>query len=310
MTLLNILFGNKKRRAVDEFLFHANQRMRLWRQHLNYVEARHSLVRFFKFDEVDNAVKDWDKLLDVLRRIEISISQDLVNIEEEKRNEKDIISDLSRLTSRDSLDDTNRLTAKAAKEYYKRENIEKVLKKLYDTLSLELQIINLIRAKPKNVRELLLQLFNLIFFQEYRLNKPFIDGHYFDTSEHADVKKVTQPILLEQEFDEEREFPEKKVVSDIARIMYNKSSTHDYRELAKLILETFYTLLSRSFIDTTSQNPIIDYIDGLVGNTRFLSNLIRKLRPGYTDVEVKRVVKAFRIAFGTELAIEFEEGLA
>lgn len=301
MTLLNILFGNKKRRAVDEFLFHANQRMRLWKQHLNYFEARHSLVRFFKYNEVDNALNNFDKLLDVLRRIELSISQDLVNIKDEEKNEQAILSDLNSLTSRDSLEHTDTLTAQAARTYYKKENLIEVFKKLYETLQLELHTINLIRSKPQNV--LLIRLFDLIFYQEYRLTKPFIGEHYTDVSMHTDVEKVASSLLLEKEFDEKIAFAEKKIVQDMEAIMGDSKSIHDYRLLAKSLLDR---LVDKASDDTKFASEIVDKIVVLLDNTRLLRSMIVSLRPNYSAEDVDRIIQAFRKTCTTNLLIDFE----
>ena len=73
MGLFNHLFGDSSEIA-REASYDAETRIRLWEEHLRNYQERSNLSKFFKFDEVDNALANPPNLYAVLEKIESLIS--------------------------------------------------------------------------------------------------------------------------------------------------------------------------------------------------------------------------------------------
>src|SRR3989338_4220253 len=96
MGLLNHLFGNKKSIA-KELVMDDNKRMNLWRKHISNYYKREALCKHFSFGNIDAALNNFEATRKVLTQIESLIPSELINIRDEDKEDKEILTDLERL---------------------------------------------------------------------------------------------------------------------------------------------------------------------------------------------------------------------
>lgn len=301
MGLLTKLFGAKNHPARD-LVIAEERRLELWDMHIENFSNKSALAGNFNFATVDKAVADFNKTKGILEKIEALVNPELINIQEEEKTEAEIISDLKNLKHKDIL---LSLGEALVRERGKEEKIKITFEEIHNVLKVELHLIQIIRTEPKNVRELLLQLFTLINFHEQRLYKPFISWYYLDENKplHAEVTRFARAALLEEKIEEQFISEEELFAETIYKVL-GKGSKGKYRKLAEAIFLTLAERVGAPFgIGADIEKPMKD-METLIENDQILYEIIKKLKPREEEKTIKAMVIAFRKAHNEAL---FEE---
>lgn len=302
MGLLTHLFG-KKKDIAKELVMDDNKRLALWNKYISIYTTKDLLSRAFSFTNIDRAVRDFEATKQVLEKIESLISPELVNINDEEKLDAEILADLERLKSTAEIEG---ITWTLVYEKKKQVALLAVFREIHDLLKTELHLIQLIRQKPSNVKELLLRLFKLIIHNEALLCKPFIKEFYFDKSAHARIAKLAEAVILEEEIKEEIETDEEKFVKEMVKKMGLEESKHRYRKLAE---DIYYELAERAGAPLGMKGDIIkgiERLEKLMKDDACMLSIVKKLRPKYDDVKIQAVILAFRKAYDLGHFMELE----
>jgi len=161
-------------------------------------------------------LKNPDELLKVLKEIEEMTIKGVIDIQGEEKLESEIISDLKRLSSKESIGETISLLESIGECEHIQNNILKIFQKIYQVLGTELHAIRLIKTKVQylakadkdlmktliDAKILLLDLFRLISNQEASLCRAFMQDVFRDKEVPLKVDKIARVILLEEELRE------------------------------------------------------------------------------------------------------------
>lgn len=197
MGLFNHLFGGKE--GVAKELFDKERRLMLLEQHLSDYPLRENMSRAFSPGNVDKALSDWDGLDTVLNQIASSISKDLIEIDEEERDEAVIMADMKLLTQVPQSQDPVKWKSELVEVLDKQKVLFQIFRRIHDVLKLELEAIRRIRQRSPNSREMLLYLFRLIFNQEAILYMSLKEEYFIDREVYVMVNRVVRAVLLEEE---------------------------------------------------------------------------------------------------------------
>ena len=292
MSLLTHIFGDKKA-VAKKLAMNDRKRLALWNKHLSNYTQRELLSKHFSYANIDKALQDFDATDNVLGQIESLISPELINISDEEKLDRQILSDLKKLKSTDEIENLFKIVINEKK---KQKALLSLFQEIHDILKVELHLIKLIRKKPSNLKELLLRLFKLIFHNEAMLYKVFKKESFFDKSVHTDVAKIARAIILQEKLKEEIETDEDKFVEEMVKKMGGEDTEHHYWKLG----EGIYTeLVEKAGGVEHREDPTvgIEMVRTYIKNTRILYRIIKKLRPKYDDARIKLVMEAFRKSF-------------
>ena len=304
MGLLNYLFGSKKN-APKELVIDNDKRIKLWAEHLANYLLREKLAKHFNFGNIDNAVQNFKETDKILKQIEVLISPELVDISDEEKNEEELLSTLKSDSEIKKLSD-NVLSAEQ-----KQTALLKLFSEIFNVLQAELHLINLIKTKHSNLKELLLRLFEIISVQESKLYKVFREQYFFEENKsiHANIMKTARAIILEEELKEELETDEEKFAKEMLKKMASDESKSRYRKLGEAI---FFELAEMAGAPMQMKKDItagIKIMEGLINQDDIMYKIVKKLRPKYAEIKIKGVVSAFRKAYNLghfeELESEF-----
>ncbi len=294
----------------------------LWKEHLQNFTHREDLARLFKpgnlnVPKVVYSPRFWRDLQPVLDKIEALISRDFITIRDEEKSEEEILSDLKRLTSKESRAEIVDLTDSIVHEFNKHQQLRKLFKKVHDILNAELHVIPLIREKPKNFPDLLKGLFQLIFQEEPRLYRIFKEEDFvFDKPAFFEIERIATAVFLGEELKEELVTAEDAFAKLAVRIMEDPDSEHEYRELGEKIyiglaklIPPFARILIRGDI-TEWEERIRELIlnDGVM--TKVTESVLQNKNKTYDTAHVKGLIRAFRKSYGLEHFRELEEYIA
>ncbi|MBI3036969.1 hypothetical protein HYY73_04450 [Candidatus Woesearchaeota archaeon] len=296
MGLFNNLFGGKKGVAT-ELAFDEQKRLQLWEQHVADYPKREQLVKFFSFANVDKALADLPALDAVLEQIEGLISTDLVEIGEEKKADDEILRDLERLASRESLGKSESLRHKIGSAISRQNAVLTTLKTLHNVLETELHAIRLIRNRPDNMKEILLNLFRIIFHHEAYLYMNLSAEHYYDKSFGPELNRIVRAILLEEELKKVVESDEDKFVRSMVRIFGREDSEHHYRKLGEAIYSKLAEIAGAPMPRDSDLSIGIKRLERLMRSDRVMFEVIKHERPKYSDEKIRWVRRAFREAY-------------
>ncbi|MEK6886526.1 MAG: hypothetical protein AABW88_01720 [Nanoarchaeota archaeon] len=295
MALLNRLFGNKTNES-RKLVLADSKRIILWDQSIKNYKKKEELSRYFKFGNLKNPSKDfWENLPSVLNKIRSLISDELINIKSEKKTNNEILSDMKKLISEETID---KIHGEIQDERNMNKNVLKNIKRIHDILKVELHAIDASLKNPRENKEMLEQVFTLIFHHEAAAYQIFQKESFFKESlpKHERIKKIAKAIILEQKLKEEIETDEDKFVSSAIKIIGNENSKHQLRRLA----EDIYSELAEKVGGTTRRNNIEEAIKDLekaMKRDEILFEIIKKLRPTYNDEKIRQVMYIFRKAY-------------
>lgn len=298
--MLNHLFGNNSRENKDtarKLVMDENKRMTLWNEHLSTHLLREKLCENFNFKNVDSALQNFEATKDILIQLENLISPEFVNINNEEKNEVEILDDLKKLKTNSELD---KLCDDVVYLKQKQSNIIALFDEMLLVLRTELHLIQLLKTNPINSRDLLLKLFEIIFHKEARLYQVFMEKTFRREENkhiHFAIVKIARSIILEEELKEEIESDEEKFVREIVTKMGLSESRNSYRLMAE---NMYLDLADMAGAPLRNDEDILDGINRLgefIKDDVVMYNLVKKLKPKYTDLEIKMVILAFRFAF-------------
>ncbi len=304
MTLLNHLFRSKKDSA-KELKTDDKKRIKLWQEHIDNYPKREELVKFFNYKNVDMALKDFNALNEVLGQIEALVSKELINIDDEEKLDHEILDDLKKLKSRNDIENISR-----ALVYDKRKTqaLIELFLEIHNVLKAELHLIRLIRKKPENLKALILQLFDIVNFNEAMLYKAFRKDYYFDPSLHKEIVRIANMFLLEQEWEDAVITDEEKFADDMVLKMSNDYSKHHYRILGMNIYEALAKSAGAPVEEFEETEAVMKKFRVLMADDDFMYKLIKKIGPKYNELKIKAAIIAFRKAFdlGAYMELEYE----
>ncbi|MBR9701116.1 hypothetical protein GOV11_04590, partial [Candidatus Woesearchaeota archaeon] len=275
MVLFNHLFGNSKNLA-KELIMDDNKRLVLWKKLMHDYEEREKLSKHFNHHNVETALKDFEATEKVLAKIEALIPQDLVTIDDEEKTDEEILADLKSVKIRNDIENLS-FTIRDAKE--KQAHIIELFHEILRVLKTELKIIRIIRKNPPNIRDLMLQLFELIYRREEYLYMIFQKRYYYEESYHIHdyVTKIANAILLEEKIEEEKETDAEKFAremeSEMMKHMSSYESEHEYRVLGE---EIFLKLAEMSGAPSTDILKGINRMEAFMAKDELMSKLISK----------------------------------
>ncbi len=303
MGLFNHLFGNKKNIA-KELAMDDDKRMALWEQHVLNYDAREKLCKNFNYWNIENAVRNLDETIRVLEQIESLISPELITLEKEVKIDKQAIQDLKNLEILCHVDSISEIFGATKR---KEKILLELFNKIFKVITVELQLIKLIKQRPQNVRKLLLELFNIMYKDEDKLYKVFRDRYYANENErmHSDITRITRAILLQEELEKRMETDDEKFARQVRKKMIDPESNHSYRRLGEAILDRLAAMAGSPLPrDAESFMAGIDKLDKFVDDDNLMREVIRKLRPRFDDTKIRIVMSSFRSAYNN---LHFED---
>ena len=302
MVLLNHLFGSPKAIA-KELIMDDNKRISLWTEHVSNYASREQLSKHFKFDKVDAALKDFETTKSVLDEIVALISPELVNIENEEKTDKEILADLNKLKTNDQLD---KLSDDAVFLSQKQAVIIEIFNEILVLLKTELHLIKLIKQNPS--RELLLELFKMIFHKEARLYIIFREQFFCEESKpiHQNIMRIAKAIILEQEVKELLETAEEKFAREVISKMDPSGSKNKYRTLGEDIYFELTEMVDAPFSKGDEVLEGIRQMEELMKDDKLMYVLIKKLRRSYNDTAISGIILAFRSAYNLGHFLDLE----
>ena len=299
MGLLNHLFGSKTKARVKtarKLVMDDARRLQLWQTHLvNYLQ-REQLSKYFSFKNIDVALADFNKTKNILIQIELLILPELITVTSEQKNEAEVMIDLQRLRDVPGI---QALVHTLVYDRKKHLTLPLLFTEIHNLLLTELHLLRLIQQKPANLKNLLLQLFELIFTREAFLYKPFREDSYLQENKatHAEIMALARAALLEQELQEKIESAEEVFAREIGGKMASGESKRSYRKLA----EDIYGVLAEKAGAPVSRgediSEAIARMEADIGNDVLMRSIIKKLRPKYDKIKIKGVILAFRTAY-------------
>ncbi|GEM_PF-2142635 len=305
MGLFNYLFGESSQ--VQSLKINSKKRRALWKKLLEEYPQKESLSKFFKFDEVDNAMKHPKELEITLNAIEALIDKELVHIDEEERTEIEIITDLKKLNSRENRNETENLNFILGEKSQKQEAILNLLKKIHEVLKLQLHTLKLIKTNPKNKRDLLLQLFTLIFHSEAMLYGKFTSTR-IDEGTKKRIEEIIHAILNEEKYEEAASDVNEIILEKMIAQMRDDTSKNKYRKYAVKIYSNLAEICGAPLPRDEELTLGINKLDALIkNNENELLKIVKKNLPKKTTKEeVELIARAFKKAYEKGAFFELE----
>ena len=276
MSLLNP-FANKN--LGKEISLDVGKRIKILEEYLNSYIKKYKLAKGLL--ESTDPIK-------LVQEIETFIPRELVDIEGERKNEKELLRDLIKITSNTWSNRVYDLEV-VIKEEKDSESIIEILKRLSELLKTELHTIEIIKQKPKNIKDYLRYLYTLIVTVEFNLNSLF--RNMLERDELKDIQKLVYKIIRGEHIAQEIKSEEQKLYELFRRIMGEESS-HDLRQLAYIIYEELLDM-----VDFANDMSAGQKLHHLVNNDKVLINIIRKYHPRYSEKKIKAIAMAFRYVF-------------
>lgn len=279
MGLLNYLFKDKEDIA-KEIGIDAETRIKVWKEYLDSYDKKYGLAA--------NLLKSAGSM-QIVQDIEILIPKELVDIEKEKKNEKEILKDFKMLTSTKW---SNRIVdlKDVIIDEKESESIYEILKRLFRLLKTELHTIKIIKQNPKKYEDYSHYLCVLIITAEFKINTLF--GHILVKEKHKDTQELVHKIIRGEHISKEIETEERKLVKKFRAIM-GEESHHELRQLAHIIYEE----LLKYMVHFANDMPAEQRLSEFVNNDKILSDIIRKYHPRFSKEKIQAIIKAFRWVF-------------
>ena len=304
MGLLNQIFGSNKD-IVNELKLDFDKRLKLWEEHLANFPQREKLVKFFSSGNIDKALADDTGLENILSQLESLLSPELISIGEEEKIDKEILSDLQKLKETGHIEYLN---SDFLREKQKQQFLIQIFKEIHDVLIVELHLINLIRRKPENIKEILNKLFRLVFFNESHLYNLF--RGQFTSKDKANltesINKISRAVLLQEDFKEEIETDKDKFVKDLVERMGDDESKHSYRVLGEDIYSDLVEMAGGPLSKGEDITEGIKRLEKLMEDDKVLIGIIKKNKPSYNKDKIDSVMKAFRESYDLGHFMELE----
>ncbi|HLG23941.1 MAG TPA: hypothetical protein VI564_03370 [Candidatus Nanoarchaeia archaeon] len=297
MGLLNHLFGNRK--TISREILIDNSRCRdLWEQHVKDFRTRETLVSYFNYKNIGQALSDLPALEAKLDEIKKLISKDLIDIESEEISEEEILTDLGIVYRYKIIT----LTDSIGEESQIQKHVMELLEKLYHFLRLELHIIALIKKKVNqdgykaNIRGLLLELFKLISQKEWHFYVPFKEEKFGMKAKYEAIRETVVAILLGQELEEEVESAEDRFVREAIGHM-QEGSKHKFMKLAKQLYASLLKMSGAPFGSAKEADRGLKKLELHIHDVGLISQIISERSRKLTKDEIGWLAQAFIKAY-------------
>ncbi len=301
MGLFNRLFGSKSDIA-KEIEYDVEERINLWEKYLEDYPKREELSRSFSFANIDNSLKDRERLTDVLNQILVLTSEDIITIGKEIKEEDEILADLKKLNSGKRTEALLTILGdELSSELEKQKAVKAIFMRLYKVLKTELHLIRIVLTNPDNVRELLIVLFRLIYNQEAMLRRAFLPDTFNNKEAPKKIKEIARSLILEERLKKEVQSDEEKFIYYVSRIMSNEESAHHFRKLAENIFVELAHEAGAPILPEEDVLKLMDKIRELKDNDNVLFRIVKNERPKYDDLKIRQIMAAFRKAFDLSL---------
>ncbi len=301
MGLLDWLFRSESDLA-RELSLDEEQVILLWSGHIENWKKREALSKFFNYGNVENAIRNPGKLIEILGSIEELISRDITDIDNEEKLDEEILRDLEILASKESTVLIDSINEAIVFETEKQKFMRVLLIRIRDTLKLELHLIKKIKTTP-NAKNLLSALFRLIFHVESDLNAVFMESYYREESkqEFGIVKKIVRAVLLEQRFNEDEISAEIEFVREAVSQM-GSGSKNAMRKFAERIFDALVSIARKNIPSDSPQDILMTEFENLLRNDGLLRRLAveKKGEIELPEEQILWTVKAFRRAYRKE----------
>ncbi|MDO8656768.1 MAG: hypothetical protein Q7K45_06025, partial [Nanoarchaeota archaeon] len=244
----------------------------------------------------------------ILTQIESLILPELITLAGEQKNEAEIMADFQKLRNVPAI---QILVHTLVNDRKKHITLPLLFTEIHNLLLTELHLLRLLQKQPANAKNLLLQLFELIFTREALLYKPFRENSYFQENKaiHAEITALARAVLLEEKLQEKIETAEEVFAREIVRQMAPQESRRSYRKLAEDMYEVLAERAGAPVSKGEDISEAITRMEAEIGNDALMYSIVTKLRPKYDEIKIKGVVLAFRKAYALghfeELAWQF-----
>jgi len=286
------------RGTAHEVEIDAEQRVHLFKQHLESYAVRENLVRFFDFGEIRNGrcFENLTELANVLRKIDATISRSIITEREVERLDEEILNDLERLRDRTEITQVN-----IGLGITEEKGVKDFFKKLHDLLLVEVETVRMllrnISEKNECPRELLTRLFQIIFHDEAFLYERFkMNSKYAFEHANETVREIVQAFLLGKKIEQKEKAAEQHFVHNMRERMGKRSSKE--RALGERIFLLLLEQAEAPWRDVDEWEKGIKEFERLIESDHDLDNIIRKAikRRKYSAQDVSLIREAFRAA--------------
>lgn len=269
--------------CAEEIGADAETRIRIWKNYLDTYIKKHDLaVGLLKSTDPIKLAND----------IELLIPKELVDIEMEEKNEKEILRDLRKITSKKWFSEFFHL-----KEVFLEEkevkSIYAIFKKISDVLKAELHTIKLIRQNPDKINDYLGHLYRLIVVIEFELTSLFRHTIFrHGVSENIlKIRELVLKIIRGEHIAQEIESEEEQTFKKFRKIM-GEESHHELRQLAHDIFNELFEQ-----VDFGSDTSAGEKLRKLANDDALIKKIIIRNHPHYPEEKVKAIIKAFKYVF-------------
>ena len=296
MGLLNNLFP--KEDIAKEISKNVEKRIKIWNEYLEtYLKKEKLAKELLKSPNYKQIIKD----------IETLIPKELMDMEKEEKNEKELLKDFKRLTSVKWGNQVFDL-----KEIIQQErdvqSIYSILEKLSELLKAEINIIKVINKNPEKIGDYLDYLYKMIVSQEFNLNTLF--RHRLVRVEFKETQELVHKIIRGEKILHEIETDEEKFSREIFKEMAKDESKSKYRKLGEDIFSELAEMAGAPLSKSEDILEGIERMEGFMANDKIIYNIIRKLRPKYDDAKIKIVITVFRKAYNLDHFSDLESEFA
>ena len=290
MGLLNHLFRSDKD-VKKELKLDAEKRLLLWREHIENYPKRELLVKAFNPMNIDQTLKDNDKLLRILNELESLVSSELVSIEDEEKVDSEILDDIKKLKTAEEIRALNGEFLRAKK---KSEFLIQIFNEMHNFLVVELHIIRTVKNDSVNIKVLLNQLFRLVFFHESAVYHVFT-GRIISSDKDikSKIDSLTKAILLEEKIEEEISKVEDDFVVEVLKEMGDMYSKHEFRILAEDIFDSLVQLVEKNMKDRDDTGDNIESFEKFLNDGKSLKKIIKRKKKKYSEEQINVVAIAF-----------------
>ena len=270
MGILNIIFGRKKRIA-KELSIDINKRMEIMADYIGSYREKRKLAE--KLKALDTPLNEKMSLLEQMKKL---IPEELVDITNEQRTEKEIRRDLKALATNFESERLQSLGHAFSAEYELSGHALRFLKKLYEILQLELHTIELFKKNPRKIDTDSYHLWVLIDRTELMIWRRLNYESYGDEKRKRMIQRAIEIIFIG------------KPIHTKTRKTVTQKPTAEIKDSAKLIYEEILQYVSSGGdFDGEKLAQIIDTDEELV-------QWIKDQYPKISREKLARIINAIR----------------
>jgi len=282
---------------ADKIMALKQKNLSLWENHLSSFKIRYRLAYDLNYSEFKKSDWNIEKSLKIVSQIGVTLSPEIITIENGEKNEKEIIAEIKKLST---IGDIKGLCHKLIEEKNKEESMLKIFHEIHQTLKTELYIMKFIIKKPQNVIDMLITLRNLIRNNEYELYPVFMGHGNYDFQYNPrlleTMHEIAKAVLFREKWVEKKESADEAFAKELYSKMSEKESNNAYRTLGEKIFMELVDMIKDSRKEGDTSNDIEELLP-LMENGSVMYNIIKKLRPKYSDEKIRIIIETFKECF-------------